>query len=171
MAYHQNLGEPLKAGPRLTRVNDVCHCSRVCMSRSRWPNVRTCEREKKEKRCHSFVAILVHEKVSRWGIFHLLFSPSYSIVYHSSLIKKKNDTEEKIEHFVSSKRSLMGILSEYHSLFVKNILLFLSRSFIIKKKKILLRGILEQILNSSFLFGIIELNVNVPEEVKRNVLS
>lgn len=64
----------------------------------------------------------------------------------------------------------MGILSEYHSLFVKNILLFLSRSFIIKKK-ILLRGILEQILNSSFLFGIIELNVNVPEEVKRNVLS
>lgn len=85
--------------------------------------------------------------------------------------KKKNDTEEKIEHFVSSKRSLMGILSEYHSLFVKNILLFLSRSFIIKKKKILLRGILEQILNSSFLFGIIELKVNVPEEVKRNVLS
>lgn len=84
--------------------------------------------------------------------------------------KKKNDTEEKIEHFVSSKRSLMGILSEYHSLFVKNILLFLSRSFIIKKK-ILLRGILEQILNSSFLFGIIELNVNVPEEVKKNVLS
>lgn len=56
-------GEPLKAGPRLTRVNDVCHCSSVCMSRSRWPNVRTCECKKKEK--DSFVAILVHEKVSR----------------------------------------------------------------------------------------------------------
>lgn len=160
MAYHQNLGEPLKAGPRLTRVNDVCHCSRVCMSRSRWSNVRTCECKKKKKRCHSFVAILVHEKVSRWAIFHLLFSffLFFSLFDRTSLEFDKNDTEEKIEHFVSSKRSLMGILSEYHSLFVirrslKTYFPFFP-NLIIKKDSVAKNSRMD--FNSFFLFGIIK---------------
>ena len=99
LTYTRTWGEDhLRLGPRLTRVNDVCHCSSVCMSRSRWPNVRTCECKREKDAILLSPYWPTRKFLDERNFSSLFFSPP-SLFDRISLEFDKNDTRRKDRTF------------------------------------------------------------------------